>query len=229
MDTAKKAAVMKAIKLIKEIKHIKTLGLGCGSTVKLFIEEISKADLKIEDIVTASFDTSLKLQEVGIKSYETGLAREVDVYVDSADEVDKNLNMIKGRGGALTREKVLASLAKLRIFIVTENKLVSKLGSTKPVPLEIVPFSINLVSKRLKELGYKFEVRFAKRKDGPEISDNYGFLIDVHTGPMDNPLETHYKFKEITGVIETGIFVNYVDVLIIGRKDRTVQVIKVKK
>ncbi len=221
----KSLAVKETIKFLRRYEPIEVLGVGCGSTVKLFLEEMIKEGLRVKNIVTASYDTSLKLNELGLRNYETGMGREVDIYIDSADEVDKDLNMIKGRGGALTREKVLASLSKLRIFIITEEKLVSKLGTTKPVPIEVVPYALNLVIKELRRLGFKYEVRMSCNKDGLEISDNYGFLINVFTGSIDNPLKLHETLKNIPGVVETGIFVGFVDVLVVGFKDGRVSII----
>ncbi|MEM0316834.1 MAG: ribose-5-phosphate isomerase RpiA [Candidatus Nezhaarchaeales archaeon] len=205
-----------------EVRSGMILGLGTGSTVEHFASLLSnevKRGLKIKVVPTSHHSTQLALK-YGFEVLPIEVVDEVDLVVDGADEVDRKLNMIKGRGAALAREKVVACMASRRVYIVSYDKVVDKLCSTKPVPVEVLPFACNYVMKKLRELGGKPELREAGRfKDGPLVTDNGNFIIDVYFKPLDDPYELELKIKRIPGVVEVGLFCGIADVIYVGRPD----------
>ncbi|MCE4612565.1 MAG: ribose-5-phosphate isomerase A, partial [Desulfurococcales archaeon] len=128
---------------------------------------------------------------------------------------------IKGRGGALLGEKILAYSSKVNIFIVSEEKLVEKLGAGSPVPLEVVPFSLSMVLRALSRKGFRAEPRRSSGKAGPVVSDWGGLVVDVYTGPMGDPELVERELSSIPGVVETGLFIGYADYVIVGRRNCT--------
>lgn len=211
---------MAAKAALSELINKMILGLGTGSTVEYFaalLSEEVKRGLRIK-VVPTSYHSLQMAVKYGLEVVPTELVDEIDVVVDGADEVDRRLNLIKGRGAALSKEKVVASMALRRVYIVSYDKLVDKLCSTKPVPVEVLPFAYKYVMKRLRELGGEPELREAGRfKDGPLVTDNGNFIIDVRFKPIDNPKDLETKIKEIPGVVEVGIFCNIADVVYVGR------------
>lgn len=217
VEACKKIAAKAAL---SELVDKMVLGLGTGSTVEYFAaflgEEVKKG-LRIK-VVPTSYHSLQMAVKYGLEVLPAELVDEIDVVVDGADEVDQRLNLIKGRGAALSKEKVVASMALKKVYIVSYDKLVDKLCSTKPVPVEVLPFAYRYVMKRLRELGGEPELREAGRfKDGPLVTDNGNFIIDVRFNPIDNPKELETKIKEIPGVVEVGIFCNIADVVYVGR------------
>ena len=211
-------AARKALELIKDGMIV---GLGSGSTAKLFIEELGKLVKEGLDIlaIPSSIDSHLLAVENGIPLTDLFQHPEVDIYIDGADQVDENLNLIKGGGGALTREKVLAHASKKFYVIVDENKLVERLSM--PIPIEVLPFAYGFVKKRLEEMGFRCELREGKGKLRPVISDNGNFIADVHAGVVENPEKMERDLK-IVGIIENGIFPSkIVDGVIVGRRGTT--------
>ena len=205
------------------------IGIGTGSTIKYFIEEANNLNyLKKSLIVTTSIDTALTLRMMGINNVESGMciSEALDVYVDGADEVDPKLRMIKGRGAALLREKVLATNSKYRVYVVDESKIVKILGTKKPVPIEVIPFAILPVMRSIESMGYRVELRVGSGKDGPVISDNGNVIMDIYTGPMNNPEDVHRALKLIVGVVETGIFIDLVDEVIVGSENGEVKILR---
>lgn len=207
---------------LAEVLNEMVLGLGTGSTVERFAELLSseiKKGLRIKVVPTSYHSIQMALK-YGFEVLPIETVDKVDLVVDGADEVDRKLNMIKGRGAALAREKVVAYMALRRVYIVSYDKVVDKLCSTKPVPIEVLPFAYNYVMKKLRELGGEPELREAGRfKDGPLITDNGNFIIDVHFKPLDDPHELESKIKRIPGVVEVGLFCGIADVVYVGRPD----------
>ncbi|ADM26904.1 ribose 5-phosphate isomerase [Ignisphaera aggregans DSM 17230] len=206
------------------------LGLGTGSTVRFFINTLLDKGysyiLKKSIVIVSSIDTALYLLNMGIENIESGLPRDsIDLYIDSADEVDYRRYMIKGGGGAMLREKILTMLSHRKIFIVDENKLSPTIGTKKPVPIEIEPFSYPLIKKYLNDKGYKYEIRYAKNRYGPELTDNGNMIIDVYTGPLNNPRDFITEIELIPGVVTTGIFEPLNNSIIIVGKQNTIEVI----
>ena len=207
---------------LSEVRDCNVVGVGTGTTVERLIELISQVEaFRSKLYVPSSIDTAFKLARFGLRVLDPAFAPGPEVYVDGADEVDPQLNMIKGGGAAMTMEKILAHCAERRVFIVDCTKLVSKLGERHPVPIEVLPQALTPVLRTLRKWGLKAEPRAAGRgKMGPVVADTGGVVVDVYAGPIDDPLSLHSKLKSIPGVVETGIFVGYADVVYVGYADR---------
>lgn len=220
IDIAKSNAAKEAVKYVRDYEII---GIGTGSTVEKFIEIISKLDeFRNKLYVASSFDTILKLTNLGFKVLSSMNIDEIDVYIDGADEVDPELNMIKGGGAALTTEKILTFYSKTRIFIVDSRKLVKKLGERCPVPLDVLPGAVEMVTKYLRDRGYEVKPRESARgRCGPILSDVGGVILDLHTGPIEKVQSLDNLLNSIPGIIEHGLFIGLADTVIVGYTDRT--------
>lgn len=196
------------------VKDGMCIGLGSGTTVREFIKllgEKVRKGLKIT-CVTTSFDSRMLAIENGIFVTETDAIDEIDLAIDGADKVAKN-GLLKGGGGALTREKIVDYNAKKFIVIVDESKLQTGVLEGE-VNLEVLPFAAPLVMRQLKK--YSPCIRMAKAKLGPVISDNGSFIIDCEM-TLDNPKKTEEWLKSIPGIIENGIFTKF-DIVIVGNE-----------
>lgn len=193
------------------------VGLGTGSTTHHFIRYLGKRvqDEGLDIIgIPTSFQSLILAKESGIKT-STINEYDVDIAVDGADEVDHELNLIKGGGAAHTIEKLIDYSANEFVVIVDESKIVDNLGSF-PVPVEIIPDSLKEVEKRIIKMGAKPEIRMGIKKDGPVITDNGNFVLDCNFEQIINPKDLELKLNAIPGVLENGIFYNVVDKVIIG-------------
>lgn len=222
---AKKRSAEEAMKIVLGFKR-EIIGIGTGSTVDMFIDLItSSSHLFIESyFVCASMYTARRLSEAGFKVLSVADVDSVDVYIDGADEVDPELNMIKGGGGASTLEKVIASIAGIRVYIVDYTKLVRRLGERYPIPVEVLPQALSAVYRRLKERGLNPIIRRAGAgKYGFVIADTGGVIVDIRPPPGYDPYKLDMELKRIPGVIETGIFTkDLVDIVVIGYPDKVV-------
>lgn len=207
---------------LAEIEGFTVVGVGTGSTVEKLIELLARSeDFRRKLYVPSSLDTALKLQHAGLHVLYPAVSPELEVYVDGADEVDPNLNMIKGGGAAMTMEKILARGSRRRVFIVDHTKLVERLGEKHPVPIEVLPQALSLVLRVLREWGFRAEPRYpGSGKMGPVIADTGGVVVDVHAGPIENPEELNYRLRSLPGVVETGLFAGYADAVYLGWPDR---------
>jgi ribose 5-phosphate isomerase A len=147
----------------------------------------------------------------------------LDLAIDGADQVDGELNLIKGMGGALMREKVVASAAKQFVVVADETKFVEKLGTKQPIPVEVLPFALSTVVARVEDLSGKPVLREGKRKVGPVVTDNGNFILDVMFGAVDNLTKLDVAVKSIPGVLETGLFLGMADVVYLGKQDGVVR------
>ncbi|HUS74993.1 MAG TPA: ribose-5-phosphate isomerase RpiA [Methanothrix sp.] len=219
---AKKAAGEAAAKLVKSGMVV---GLGTGSTVAWTIKRLGER-VKEEGLEILGVPTSFQAENLaiasGIKLTTLNSHPVLDLAIDGADQVDTNLFVIKGGGAAHTREKVVACSARRFVIVADESKYVEKL--TWPVPVEILPFAFSLVEQRLKELGGKPVLRLGKMKDGPVITDNGNFVMDVDFGVIEDPAALAAKISPIPGVVEHGIFDN-LDELYLAKADG-VEIIK---
>jgi ribose 5-phosphate isomerase A len=211
---AKKLAGEKAVELVKDGM---TVGLGTGSTSYWAIQKIGKRvkeGLQIKAVASSKQSEAIA-NELNIHIIPFSEVETIDLYIDGADEVDKNQNLIKGGGGALLREKILASFSKKFIVIVDPSKLVETLGKF-PLPVEITPFASELTIKRIQQLGCTTQIR---QKDGAQfVSDNGNIILDCHFGQIPDPIDLNLKLHMIPGVVETGIFVNtMVNSVIVGQ------------
>ena len=231
MDTDPRSLMKQksAIEALKYIKSGQAIGIGSGSTVAKFIEELGEKIQKKElaDIICipASYQSELDLQIAEIKIGTLHDYPELDICIDGTDQVDQDFNLIKGGGAALTREKILAHAAKEVLIIADNTKLVDVLGGTQPLPIEVLPFGLGFVEAQLRRLGFDPILRIAKHKNGPIITDNGNFIIDANIPKIKRPEEMADKLQTIPGIIEHGLFCNLVSLLIIGYPDK-VQVIR---
>lgn len=206
-------------------KHVKDdyiVGLGSGSTAAYAIEEIAKK-MKKENLRILGIPTSYQAFTLAVKNGIPITTLEehptIDLTIDGTDQIDPDLNLIKGMGGALTREKIVAQASKKSIIVADESKKVRTLGQNEqPIPIEVVPFAIPLVLRRISEIGGKPVLREGRGKVGPILTDNCNAIIDARFGPLDQPIEMERTLKRLTGVVETGLFVEMTDLAYIGKK-----------
>lgn len=187
-----------------------TLGVGTGSTVNCLIEFLPGIKERIDRVVSSSKATSALLKERGFDVATLNETGDLDVYIDGADEATKRLHLIKGGGGALTREKVLAGAARRFVCIVDESKLVGMLG-TFPLPIEVLPMAQAFVARRL----VKMRAQPVWREN--YVTDNGNHILDVHDLSIGNPLEIENRLNQVPGILTVGIFAQRpADILLIG-------------
>jgi len=204
-----------AEKIAEKVKDGDVLGVGSGSTVYLSLiaiaEKIKAEKLNIKAIPT-SIEISMFCSKLGIPLTSMIEARP-DWLFDGADEVDPKHSLIKGRGGAMFKEKLLISSSPKNYIIIDDSKWVDKLGTNFPVPIEVFPAALLHVEEELEKLGASLTLRPAKGKDGPIITENGNLILDARFEEITDDMEL--KIKAITGVIESGLFINYnVEVLV---------------
>lgn len=186
------------------------LGMGTGSTVNCLIDMLPEVRDRIDGIVSSSKATTALLEDRGFDVKTLNEVGDIDVYIDGADECNKHLQLIKGGGGALTREKVLAAAARRFVCIVDDTKLVGMLG-TFPVPIEVLPMAQELISRRL----LKMRGRPIWREGF--ITDNGNHILDVEDLQISNPVEMEARINRIPGVVTVGIFADRpADILLIA-------------
>lgn len=205
-----------AMDIAAMVKESDVVGAGSGSTVYIALlaiaERVKRENLSIR-VIPSSLEISMTCSQLDIPQ-TTLLDSKPDWTFDGADEVDTSKNLIKGRGGALFKEKLLICNSLKTYIVVDKSKLVDKLGTKFPVPVEIFPTSLLYVEKELRQLGaHDISLRMAKGKDGPVLTENGNLLLDAWFETIDPSLER--KIKNITGVIESGLFIGYdVNILI---------------
>lgn len=175
------------------------LGVGSGSTVNFFIEALKKVKNKIDYAIASSNETAEKLKAIGIQLTDLNSASNLALYIDGADEINSAKQMIKGGGGALTREKIIAAVAKKFICIVDQSKKVDLLG-TFPVPIEVIPMARSFVAREMVKFGGDPVYRQGF------VTDNGNVIIDVYNLKILNPIELEQKLNNIPGVVTNGIF-----------------------
>lgn len=213
IQEAKKRAALEAV---KHVKDNNVVGLGSGSTAAFAIialgERVKNEQLKILGI-PSSYQAFMLAIESGVAITTLDEHPQIDVTIDGADQITGELSLIKGMGAALAREKIVAASSKLNVIIADENKKVKVLGeNNQPVPIEVLPFAISLVKRKIVEVGGNPIVREGKGKLGPVITDNGNAIIDASFGLIQKPGELEVKLKMIPGVVETGLFVNLTDI-----------------
>ncbi|UCD13674.1 MAG: ribose-5-phosphate isomerase RpiA [Thermoplasmatales archaeon] len=209
---------MAAEKAVERIADGMTIGLGTGSTVKYVIKKLGEminTGLKIEGVPT-SLKTKKIAKKYGIPLVDLDEHTEIDLTIDGADEVDSYLNLIKGGGGALTREKIIAYHSKKELIVVDETKIVKKLGVGFPLPVEVIKYGWNATKKTLEQLDCTAELR--KIMDEVYITDNSNYILDCDFGKINEPEVLEKEINSIPGVIENGLFVGLVDEVIVGSK-----------
>jgi ribose 5-phosphate isomerase A len=217
LDRPKQQAAERALDLIRDGQVI---GLGTGSTAKFAIEGLGRLvreGLSVTGVPT-SVATERLARELAIPLVNLNEAGVIDVTLDGADEVDPDFNMIKGGGGALTREKLVALASVKRVILVDESKLVSRLGLSRLLPIEVLPFAWTLAARLLTGLGCVASLR---EHDGvPFVTDNGNHILDCAFGPIEDAATLEKRIKLLPGVIECGLFIGIADTLVIGFDDR---------
>ncbi len=193
------------------------IGVGTGSTANFFIDELGKIKDRIKGAVASSEATAQRLQSHGIKVYDLNDIDSMSVYIDGADEITETGAMIKGGGAALTREKIVASVAKQFVCIADGSKLVKLLGNF-PLPVEVIPMAQAVVARKLAALGGEPRLRV---KDGkPVVTDNGCYIIDVLGLQIENPVELEAQINDIVGVVTVGLFARRAaDIALLGTAD----------
>jgi len=221
-EKAKDAASLKALEFVQN-GHI--IGLGTGTTASHFISHLiekCRKGLQIKAVAT-SIASEQMAREGRIEMVDINTIISLDLTIDGADEIDPQKKLIKGAGGALVREKILANMSKEMIVIADESKLVEKLGK-KPLPVEIIPFGAAATKKHLERMGY-----FGQwRKTNDEffyMTDNQNWILDIHfSSPLDHPEKVHAEMIQLPGVVDTGFFFDLAHRLVIGKADGSVKI-----
>ncbi|MDH3645646.1 MAG: ribose-5-phosphate isomerase RpiA [Gammaproteobacteria bacterium] len=204
---------------LKFIEDDAIVGVGTGSTVNHLIDAIARKRLRIDAAVSSSEESTRRLEQHGINVTNLNSAGQLTVYIDGADESDRHLRLIKGGGGALTREKIIAAASRKFICIVDESKLVNVLGAF-PLPLEVIPMARSYVARRMVALGGRPQWR------ADFITDNGNEILDVHNLDITDPVALEAEINQISGVVTVGLFARRAaDVLLIG-SDRGVQTLR---
>lgn len=195
-ETAKKHAAEAAIPFIEKGSIV---GVGTGSTVNYFIDALAAIKFDLEGAVSSSDESTRRLKALGIPVYDLNGVPEISVYVDGADEINRHLQMIKGGGGALTREKIVAAVAKRFICIADKSKFTKKLGDF-PLPIEVIPMARSYVARELVKLGGDPVYREGF------VTDNGNIILDVHHLDILKPIAFEETLNNITGVVTNGLF-----------------------
>lgn len=205
-----------------------TLGLGTGSTVFFTLERIAER-IREEGLqvcgVPTSVDTEEKAKGMGIPLVTLEEVEAIDLTIDGADEIDGDLAMIKGGGGALLREKIVASISHREVIVVGRNKVVERLGTTFDLPVEVVPFAVPVVDRALRGLGGRPAVRSAAEGGADYSTDNGNAILDVHfEDGIADPRELERTLASIPGVVESGLFIDLAHAVVIGEADGSCEV-----
>ena len=213
-DRLKKAAGIEAAKLVE---NGMTAGLGTGSTVRFFVDELGRR-VKEEGLeftgVTTSRRTKEQAEGYGIRIVDIDQVDHIDVTIDGADEVDKDFNGIKGGGAALLWEKIVAVNSRKIVWIVDESKVVDTIGRF-PLPVEVIPFGERHILDRFKERGYHPVLRMDGQGQ-PVLTDEHNHIIDLHLDRIDHPQDLAQDLITTVGVVEHGLFLSMVDTVIVG-------------
>lgn len=221
-DWIEKAKKNAALEAVKHVKDGFIVGLGSGSTAAYAIEEIGNR-IKHEALRVLGVPTSYQALLLAVKHRIQITTLEehptLDLTIDGADQIDEKLNLIKGMGGALAREKIVAFASKKLVIVADENKKVKVLGENNhPVPIEVLPLAAPVLMRKIKEIGGKPTLREGIKKVGPIITDNGNVIIDVDFGLIHNPEKLERELKMLSGVVETGLFVKMAKLVFVGKR-----------
>lgn len=200
------------------VKDGMAVGLGTGSTVAYTIEKLGEAvkeGLRITGIPT-SIETEKLARSSGIELSSLKEHPEIDLTIDGADEVNPDLDLIKGMGGALLREKIVAKASKVEIIVVDESKLVKVLGMKTPLPVEVLPFGISAIKKEVEKFGCEATLR--KRGESAFITDNGNYILDCKFESIGEPHKLEKELNNIPGVVENGLFLDIADRVIVAKQ-----------
>lgn len=230
MSWVDKARLNAAAQAIRELKDNTAVGLGSGSTVlktlELAAERIKKENLQVTFVPT-SYQIEIAAKNLGLKLGGLDEDTELDLAIDGADQAQwRTLDLVKGGGAALLREKIVDSATKKLVIVIDEKKLAKTLGGDRPIPVEIVPFGYRSTLGKIRRISEKAVLREGSGKIGPVITDNGNLLADVYFRSMRRPDLVDEKLKKIPGVVETGLFLGMCDVAYVGRRDGKVDIMR---
>lgn len=209
-ERKKQAAAEAAVSLIEDDWIV---GVGTGSTANYFIDALAKIKGRIAGAVASSIETERRLKAHGIPVFDLNAVSNLPIYVDGADEINKSLHLIKGGGGALTREKIVAAVAETFVCIADDSKLVSCLGAF-PLPIEVIPMARSYVARQLVALGGDPVYRHNF------VTDNGNIILDVHGLEISQPVSLETQLNNIVGTVTNGIFANRrADLVLLGTDD----------
>ena len=207
VDDRKRAAAAAALALVEDDTVI---GVGTGSTANFFIDALAARKARLEGAVASSEASAARLRRHGIPVIELNAVQDIPLYVDGADEATAHRHLLKGGGGALTREKIVAAASRRFVCIIDDSKLVGRLGAF-PLPVEVIPMSRSFVARELVKLGGAPEWRH------DFVTDNGNYILDVHNLVIDEPLRLENALNAIPGVVCNGIFaLRPADLLLVG-------------
>jgi len=205
-----------AIAALSYVDDGMTLGVGTGSTVDYFVAALAERARRLDAVVSSSNATTAQLEKIGVRVTDLNSVGDIDLYVDGADEATHHLHLIKGGGGALTREKILAGAAKRFVCIADDSKLVKMLGAF-PLPIEVIPLARSFVARQLVKAGGQPVWREGF------VTDNGNQIIDVHNLTILNPIDLEAELNQIPGVVTVGLFAKRgADLLLVGGDDDVV-------
>lgn len=197
-----------------------TVGVGSGTTVKYFVEALAEKvknnNLKIKCVATSS-QTARQAKRLKLPVYSLCDINQIDLTIDGADEIDSNMNGIKGGGAALLREKIVATNSQKNIWIVDHSKLVKNLGRF-PLPVEVIPFGYEQLMKKFEALGYQPVLR-TNETSAIVKTDSNNYILDLHLGKINDPIKLATILDSTVGVVEHGLFLNVVDEVVVGNSD----------
>ncbi len=231
IELGKKNAAIKAVE--ENVKKNMIIGIGSGSTIVYAVQklgEINKEKSLNLKCIPSSFQAYQLIIQNELELITLEQYPEIDLDLDGADEIDKDLNLIKGGGGCLVQEKILASNSRALIIIADFRKKSERLGMNwkKGVPIEVIPMSFYPIMKKFTKLGGNPKLRMAQSKSGPLITDNGNFIVDVDFGQIDNLSDLNQKLLSIPGVVDTGLFIGMASKAYIGTQDGKVLIIERK-
>jgi ribose 5-phosphate isomerase A len=219
LDSFKKAAALKAVDFVRDGMVV---GLGTGSTAKhlvIALGEKVRAGMTLRGVPTSQ-ETAVLARQSGIPLIDSENRWEIDVAIDGADQVDPGFNLIKGGGGALLKEKIVAASARQFIVLVDHTKQVPVLGGSFPLPIEIVPFGWGSTAREIERLT-KSPVVLRERNGAPFKTEAGNLIVDVHLARIEQPADLEIALNQIPGIVETGLFVGRTDILIVGKASGT--------
>jgi ribose 5-phosphate isomerase A len=199
-DELKQAVAHAAIRYVVDGEIV---GVGTGSTANFFIDALGEIRHRIKGAVASSEATAARLAARGVPVFDLNQIDQIPVYIDGADEIDHSGAMIKGGGGALTREKIVASVAEKFICIADQSKLVDVLGKY-PLPVEVIPMATSSVTRALRDLGADPVVRM--RDGAPYMTDNQGYILDLNGLQINDPKALEQQINQLPGVVSVGLF-----------------------
>ena len=213
-DEAKQAVARRAVELVEDGMHV---GLGTGTTATMFIHELGRRvgdGLNVRCVASSEASEALA-KSLGIDVVKLEEMPDLDLYIDGADEVGPGLALIKGGGGALLREKIVASAAKRFVVVVDASKMVETLGRF-PLPVEVIKMALPLVERALDELGLHPRLRMQKSGDGPFVTDEGNYILDCVCHAIADPVKTAADIRAIVGVVEHGLFLGMASLVLVA-------------